>query len=64
MTKKNIRIALAAILVTILVTLLIQNSESVTISFISIHLQMPLFVVVLIAVLFGWILGRLVRWKG
>ena len=64
MTKKNIRVATVAVLLTVLITLLIQNSETVTISFISIHVQMPLFVVVIIAMLLGWLLGRLIRWKG
>jgi len=63
MTKKNLRIGLAAILLVLLVTLLIQNSGAVTISFISIHMQMPLFVVVILSVLLGWVMGRLIRWK-
>ena len=62
MNKRNIRVAIVAIvaiLVTLLVTLLIQNSGSVTVSFISMHLQLPLFVVVLLSVLLGWIISLL-----
>jgi uncharacterized integral membrane protein len=63
MTKKNLRLAGIGVLLTILVSLLFQNSDSVTVSFISMHLQMPLFVLVTLATLLGWLIGRMVRFK-
>lgn len=61
MTKKNIRIGIVVVLLVLLITLLVQNSGAVTISFLSMHLQMPLFAVVLLSVLLGWVMGKLIR---
>lgn len=60
-TKKNMRIGLGAVLLTLLVIIVVQNSASVTLTFIAVGIQLPLFVVLVGAALIGFGLGWLAR---
>jgi uncharacterized integral membrane protein len=61
LSKKNVRIAIGAILATLLVVVLLQNSAAVTLRLITWQLQLPLFVVVLISALIGLAIGWLLK---
>lgn len=52
-TKHNMRTALWVILSVLLLILLVQNSTNVTLRFLNLHAQMPLFAVILLSSLFG-----------
>lgn len=60
-TKKNLRITLGAVLATLLIVVLLQNSSAVTLSLIVWKLQMPLFVVVLLSAVVGLGIGWLLK---
>lgn len=60
-TKKNVRITICVILIILLVVVLWQNSATVTLRFISVKLQMPLFGVVLGSTTVGLTLGWLLK---
>lgn len=60
-TKKNVRITVGAVLATLLLVVLLQNSSGVTLRLIVWKLQMPLFVVVLLSALIGVAIGWLLK---
>lgn len=61
LTKKNMRITLGAVLATLLIIIVLQNSFAVTLRLIAWKLQMPLFVVVLGSALIGFAIGWLLK---
>lgn len=61
MTKKNVRITVGAVLATLLIVVLVQNSVAVTLRLITLRLEMPLFVVVLLSALIGLAIGWLLK---
>jgi uncharacterized integral membrane protein len=61
LTKSNLRLILGAVLLTLLIVAAIQNSSQVTLSFVVVHFQLPLFLVILISALIGFGIGRLLR---
>jgi uncharacterized integral membrane protein len=63
MNMKNIRMIVGAILITLLVVVLVQNSSGVTLTFIAVNFQLPLFLVVLLFTLIGFALGWIFRVK-
>lgn len=63
LTKKNVRIIVGAVLVTLLIVVLIQNSHSVTLTFIAARFNVPLFVLVLISAAIGVGIGWLLKSK-
>lgn len=60
-TKKNMRITVGAVLATLLIVMLLQNSSGVTLRFLIWKLQMPLFVVLLLSALIGVAIGWLLK---
>jgi uncharacterized integral membrane protein len=63
LNKKNIRIGLGVTLGVLLCIILIQNSNQVLLSFFALRTRIPLFGVVLISALLGFLLGWLVKSK-
>lgn len=57
----NPRIIIGSMLVTLLLVAVIQNSNKVTLSFVSFHFQLPLFLVVSISAVVGLAIGRLLK---
>ena len=60
-SKKNLRIATGAVLATLLVVVLVQNSTAVALRLITWRIEMPLFVVVLLSALVGLAIGWLLK---
>lgn len=60
-TKKNLRIAIGAVLTTLLIVVLVQNSTAVTLRLVTWRLEMPLFIVVLLSALIGLAIGWLLK---
>jgi len=46
---------------TLLIVLIFQNSKEVTLSFIAVHIQLPLFLIIAISAVAGFGIGRLLR---
>jgi uncharacterized integral membrane protein len=63
LTKQNTRIILGSVLLTLLVVLIFQNSREVTLSFVAVHIQLPLFLVIAISAVAGFGIGRLLRMR-
>ena len=61
LTKQNTRIILGSVLLTLLIVLIFQNSREVTLSFIAVHIQLPLFLIIAISAVAGFGIGRLLR---
>lgn len=59
LTKQNTGIILGSVLLTLLLVLIFQNSREVTLSFIAVHIQLPLFLVIAISAVVGFGIGRL-----
>lgn len=60
-TKKNVRITIGAVLATLLIVVLVQNSTAVTLRLVAWRLEMPLFIVVLLSALIGLAIGWLLK---
>jgi|SaaInlStandDraft_1057018.scaffolds.fasta_scaffold231485_2 uncharacterized integral membrane protein len=63
LTKQNTRIILGSVLLTLLIVLISQNSKEVTLSFIAVHIQLPLFLIIAISAVAGFGIGRLLRMR-
>lgn len=63
LTKQNTRIILGSVLLTLLVVLIFQNSREVTLSFVAVHIQLPLFLVIAISAVAGFGIGQLLRMR-
>lgn len=63
LTKCNLRIVLGAVLLTLLLVAILQNSNKVTLSFIAVHIQLPLFLIIAISAVVGLAIGRLLRMR-
>lgn len=63
LTKYNLRIVLGAVLLTLLLVAILQNSNKVTLSFIAVHIQLPLFLIIAISAVVGLAIGRLLRMR-
>ena len=56
--NQNTRIILGSVLLTLLI---VQNSRGVTLSFVAVHIQLPLFLIIAISAVAGFGIGRLLR---
>ncbi len=63
LTKQNTSLILGSVLLTLLLVLIFQNSREVTLSFVAVHIQLPLFLVIAISAVVGFGIGRLLRMK-
>jgi uncharacterized integral membrane protein len=63
LTKQNTRIIVGSALLTLLIVLIFQNSREVTLSFVAVHIQLPLFLVIAISAVAGFGIGRLLRMR-
>lgn len=63
LNKQNTRIILGSVLLTLLIVLIFQNSKEVTLSFVSVHVQLPLFLIIAISAVVGFGIGRLLRMR-
>jgi len=61
LNKQNTRIIIGSVLLTLLIVLIFQNSKEVTLSFIAVHIQLPLFLIIAISAVAGFGIGRLLR---
>ena len=63
LNKQNTRIIIGSVLLTLLIVLIFQNSKEVTLSFIALHIQLPLFLIIAISAVAGFGIGRLLRMR-
>ena len=63
LTKRNTRLILGSVLLTLLIVLVFQNSREVTLSFVAVQVQLPLFLVLAISAVAGFGVGRLLRMR-
>ncbi len=63
LTKQTTRIIFGSVLLTLLIVLVFQNSQEVTLSFVAVRIQLPLFLVIAISAVVGLGIGRLLRGK-
>jgi len=60
--SKNVRIVVGAVLLTLLAVVILQNSGRVTLTFVNMHFQLPVFLVILISAAIGLGVGWLMKW--
>tara|TARA_B110000285_G_scaffold108772_1_gene123497 strand:+ start:4130 stop:4330 length:201 start_codon:yes stop_codon:yes gene_type:complete len=63
LTKQNSRIMFGSALLTLVMVLIFQNSKEVTLSFVAVQIQLPLFLIIAISAVAGFGIGRLLRMR-
>ncbi|MEZ7843124.1 MAG: LapA family protein [Opitutales bacterium] len=61
LTKQNSRIIFGLALLTLVMALIFQNSKEVTLSFVAVQIQLPLFLIIAISAVAGFGIGCLLR---
>jgi uncharacterized integral membrane protein len=63
LTKQNSRIIFGLALLTLVMVLIFQNSKEVTLSFVALQIQLPLFLIIAISAVTGFGIGCLLRMR-
>ncbi len=61
--NKNVRTGIAIAIGVLLLVLVLQNMHATPLTFITWSVRLPVFVVVLLSVVIGFLLGKLIRIK-